>query len=426
MQEVNTLTIKQRLFISNILMIVLPIIFTIIMFFFIYFVFVGTTGMNPFSIGQNRGSLIVADELRANMLLQSEAHTQITRDVVIYQSESGAYLLVLPGSVSEHFRGQDIPPHVSAVMFFTLLIIIFIINRLLTKYISGHIMTAIDTLVSGVSEIRDGNLDYRIEYSAGDEFNNVCGAFNEMAERLLDMVHARQLDEKNRKELIAGISHDLRTPLTSIKTYVEGIELGMAQTPELQKEYLDTIKNKTNDIEHIINQLFMFSKLDIGEFPMILSQADAGDWISDFVEAVSAEYAGKGLKIRLNENIRGTMFSVDSVQLGNVLTNIFENSIKYGNKENGIMDISCRKENSGVVITLTDNGKGVPDEHLERLFDVFYRTDKARNNTVQGSGLGLAVSAKILERLGGGIRAENAGSGGLSIILKLPAVKGDE
>ena len=420
------MTIKQRLFISNILMIVLPIIFTIIMFFAIYFVFVGTTGMNPFSIGQNRGSVVLVDEFRASILLQNEAHTQLTRDVVVYQSESGAYLLVLPEFMSEHFRSQGIPAHITAIMFFTLLIIIFIINRLLTKYISQHIMTAIDTLVDGVSEIRDGNLEYRIEYSTGDEFNNVCNAFNEMAERLLGMVNARQLDEKNRKELIAGISHDLRTPLTSIKTYVEGIELGMASTPEVQKEYFDTIKNKTKDIEHIISQLFMFSKLDIGEFPMLMSQADAGEWISDFVDAVSDEYARKGLEIRLTENIQGTMFSVDNVQLRNVLTNIFENSLKYGNKENGIMDITCRKENTDIAITLTDNGKGVPNEHLDRLFDVFYRTDNARNNTIQGSGLGLAISAKILERLGGGVRAENAVSGGLSIILKLPIIKGDE
>ena len=189
---------------------------------------------------------------------------------------------------------------------------------------------------------------------SGDEFDNVRNAFNEMAERLLYMVNARQLDEKNRKELIAGISHDLRTPLTSIKTYVEGIELGMAFTPQLQKEYFDTIKNKTKDIEHIINQLFMFSKLDIGEFPMLMSQVDAGEWVCDFVDAISEEYARKGLQIRLNENIQGTMFSVDSVQLRNVLTNILENSIKYGNKENSAMNITCRKDNTNVVITLTD------------------------------------------------------------------------
>jgi len=158
------LSIKQRLFISNILMIILPIVFTIVMSFAIYLVFVGTTGMDPFSTGENRSNIIFADELTANILLYREVYTQVATAVVIYQSESGSYLLVLPESMSEHLRSQGIPPYIPVIMFFGLLMIIIFINRLLTKYISGHIMTAIDTLAGGVSEIRDGNLDYRIEY----------------------------------------------------------------------------------------------------------------------------------------------------------------------------------------------------------------------------------------------------------------------
>jgi len=404
-------------------MIVLPIIFTFIMVYVMYFVFVGTTGMNPLSLGQS--GLLILDQTRANMLLQGENPTEIARDVVVYQLNTGTYVLVLPEYLGEHVGRQGVSNYNAAIMFVILLLIVFLINRFLTKYITRHIMTAVNTLVNGVSEIRDGNLEYRIKYIKGDEFDAVCNDFNDMAGRLLEMVNAKRLDEENRKELIAGISHDLRTPLTSIKTYVEGIELGMAHTPELQKEYFDTIKGKTKDIEHIINQLFMFSKLDIGEFPMLMQQGDAGEWIDDFVGSVSDEYARKGLQIRLARNVQAAEISVDSVQLRNVLINILENSLKYGNKDNGIMDITCSNDNGYVLISLTDNGNGVPSDYLEKLFEIFYRTDKARNNTSQGSGLGLAISAKIMERLGGSISAENANQGGLSVILKIPIIKGD-
>ena len=414
-KEVIILTIKRRLFISNILMIALPIGFTIVMFFALYSVFVGITGTNPLEIGQNR-NIILTDEPTAAALMQHTPHTAVAT-ATVYQAANGAYLLVLP-EIGVQFRQQ--PLHLPAVMFFALLTIIFAVNRLLTKYISRHIMTAIDTLVGGVGEIRDGNLQFRFQHAANDEFDSVRNAFNEMAERLHAMVAAKQQDERNRKELIAGISHDLRTPLTSIKTYVEGIELGLATTPTLQQEYFATIKAKADDIEHIIKQLFLFSKLDIGEFPMQMSQSAVGEWLSEFVDAVSEEYRRKGLTISLDENTQNAHFSVDSVQLRSVFINILENALKYGNQEGGVMQIVSRKSGADIEISLTDNGGGVPSEFLGNLFDIFYRADKARNNAIQGSGLGLAISAKILERLGGGISAENAPHGGLSIIIRLP------
>jgi signal transduction histidine kinase len=276
--------------------------------------------------------------------------------------------------------------------------------------------------VYGVRQIRDGNLDYRIAYAGNDEFTAVCSDFNEMAARLSDMVKARQKDEENRKELIAGISHDLCTPLTSILTYVEGIELGLATTPVIQKEYLATIKSKAKDLEHIINQLFLFSTLDVGEFPMQPEPQDIGKLLSDFVKNVASEYRQKGGQITLAENIQGIMVNTDSVQLRNVLTNVIENSLKYGNKEKGIVTIACKSENTNAVITLNDNGPGVSGDALDKLFDVFYRGDKARANTKKGNGLGLAISAKIIERQGGTIKAANLSAGGLSIIITLPGI----
>jgi len=194
----------------------------------------------------------------------------------------------------------------------------------------------------------------------------------------------------------------------------------MATTPQMQKHYFDTIKNKTKDLEHIINQLFLFSKLDIDEYPTQMEMLDLGKWLTDFIRGISDEYGQKGLRIELTNNIQGTKVRADRLQLGNVLTNILENSLKYCANNDKIVRVSCGIEDDGAVVILSDNGTGVPDDDLEKLFNIFYRGDKARSNTSQGSGLGLAISLKIMQRLGGSIKAENLPEGGLSVSLTLP------
>jgi len=304
--------------------------------------------------------------------------------------------------------------------------IIALVNYALTKRIFRSIMTPIDTLVRGVHEISDGNLAYRIDYKKGDEFDAVCADFNEMAARLSDMVDQRQRDERSRRELIAGISHDLRTPLTSIRAYIEGIREGVASTPEMREKYLATIQSKTEDIDYIISQLFLFSKMDIGEFPFHLETVDMGDELDKLIAGLADEYRERGLTISLEETVRGALVSLDTVQFRNVVQNILNNCVKYCNREDARAELFCHAENDAISITIRDNGPGVPDETLTHIFDVFYRSDTARNNPSQGSGLGLAISSKIIERLQGSITAENAPDGGLRVIISLPLAKGAE
>ncbi|GHU61912.1 hypothetical protein FACS189445_4400 [Spirochaetia bacterium] len=231
--------------------------------------------------------------------------------------------------------------------------------------------------------------------------------------------------ENNRRELIAGISHDLRTPLTSIKAYLEGIETGVASTPEKQHTYFATIKSKTNDLEHIINQLFLFSKLDIGEYPMNIQKIDLGRTLTEMLGELADEYGRRRLVI-IQDDVpsRGeTIFvNADYLQLRNVIINILENSVKYKNTEKGVITVSYSVSGSTAEITLTDDGPGVPPEAVDKLFDVFYRTDPARNNEKKGSGLGLAIAEKTIRRMGGTIHAELPKTGGLSIVITLPLV----
>jgi len=303
--------------------------------------------------------------------------------------------------------------------------VVVLTTYLLSLTVFKSIMTPLDTLVNGVRHIRDGDLSYRIDYSGKDEFSVVCAAFNEMAERLSNMVAEKQRDEETRKELIAGISHDLRTPLTSILTYVEGIEIGLASTPQIQRHYLATIKSKAKDLEHIVSQLFLLAKLDVGEYPMQIKRIDIGSWLSGFIGGISEEYAQKGLRIGFSENVSGLDVSVDVVQLRSVFTNLIDNSLNYADADQKAVEVICRKGPDSVMITLTDNGSGVPEDALAKLFHMFYRGNQARAGADQGSGLGLPISAKIIERFDGTIRAENAEGGGLSVIITLPAAEGE-
>ena len=307
------------------------------------------------------------------------------------------------------------------------LVAILLTNRFLTHFVFRSITNSLDTLADGVQQIHMGNLGYRIDYGGDDEFAAVCGDFNEMAARLEESVAARQRDEISRRELIAGISHDLRTPLTSIKAYVEGIQKGIAGTPETRDRYVATIKSKADDLEHIIDMLFLFTKLDTGEFPYRIERVRLADEVAETIESLGDEYRDKrkNLSISFEDEAPSALVDVDTVQLRNVLINIVENSAKYGDKETTKVDVRVAADGTHAVISVADNGPGVPDEAIEKIFDVFYRSDPARRDPSKGSGLGLAIASKIVSHFGGTIRAENAPGGGLCVTITLPVQKAE-
>ncbi|MCL2378731.1 MAG: ATP-binding protein [Defluviitaleaceae bacterium] len=419
------MTIKRRLFISNIIMALSPIAITAIIFLGVRFIVVDSTA-------QTRGGLggRFADMPHIPAVSQSETaeafargnFTYVTSNISLYHSGMGDYIIILPDlhrhALEEFLTG---PNFTIPIILLCLLVMIVLANVLLAKYITNRIMTPINTLAGGVQEIASGNLTHRINHSAGDEFDAVCSDFNHMAAHLSQMVQQRQADETSRRELIAGISHDLRTPLTAVKAYIEGLRKGIASTPEMREKYLDIIQSKTEDIEYIIKQLFTFSKIDIGEFPFNIEPVDIGRELANMVTGLTDEYQAMGLKVSLTENAYGVPVLIDRIQFKNILQNILGNSLKYSNRIDARASILCKKTNNGNVnIIIQDNGPGIPEEMLSKIFDVFYRANASRNNPAKGSGLGLAISSKIILRLNGAISAENPPEGGLRVIITLP------
>lgn len=263
-------------------------------------------------------------------------------------------------------------------------------------------------------------ITYRIVYKEKDEFLPVFKDFNQMAERLQQSIEQIEREERNRKELIAGISHDLRTPLTSIKAYIEGLIEGIAQTPERQQKYMQTIREKANDIDRMVDKLFLFSKLDLGDSPFYPEPISVAEALNSLISENAEAYAKQGMMITLEEIPEACTVYADPVQFRNAITNLLENSLKYKDAPEVQVRIRCTETDSDATIIVSDNGPGVPEEALPKLFDVFYRSDPARSNPQSGSGLGLAITAKILERFGGSIRAEQETPKGLRILLTIP------
>jgi len=348
----------------------------------------------------------------------------------VFISRIGVFLIYGTGrpSLEAIIRFQETHSHDLRMTLWFLgfalfIIIISIINNFLTHRMTKRIVKPLEPLSEGVRHIKENNYAYRIDYQNNDEFRPICEAFNEMATELEASTIKQKKDEANRRELIAGISHDLRTPLTSIKGYIEGIETGVASTLEIQKKYFTIIKNKASSMEHIIEQLFLFSKLDMDEFPIFLRRTNITLAISDMVDDLYSEYASCGLDIKFTEMPKNIYVSADVLVLRNVIINILENSVKYKTKERGQMEISATVVNDLIMLHFADDGPGVQADMLPKLFDVFYRTDPSRNKL--GSGLGLAISEKIIARMGGNIHAELPAAGGLAIVITLPLLQGE-
>lgn len=312
------------------------------------------------------------------------------------------------------------------LMIVLLFFIIFLTNRFLTKFVFQKISDPLQTLAEGVRQIRDGNLTHQIDYTQPDEFKPVCEDFNEMAQRLKKSVEQTQKEEESRKELLASISHDIRSPLTSIRAYVEGLLDGVADTQEKQRAYLSTIQKKTVEIDEMVRKLFLFSKMELGEYPYSPQRIDVVKEITDFVRVSADTYCRKGLKIIIGPMPQKLMIEADPSCFRSVLMNLLDNSANYKEKKTGVVSITGREEGADALLYVDDNGPGVPPEALPKLFDVFYRSDPSRKKTNQGSGLGLAIVEKTMERMGGIICAENLPKGGLRMVLRIPLAKGEQ
>ena len=261
-------------------------------------------------------------------------------------------------------------------------------------------------LKKATKNIKEGNLDFVLEVEGNDEFSQLCQDFEEMRKRLKESTEEKILMDKENKELISNISHDLKTPITAVKGYVEGIMDGVADTPEKMDRYVRTIYNKTNEMDHLINELTFYSKIDTNRIPYTFSKLNVEDYFSDCAEELGLEMETRGIElVYANYVEKGVQVIADGEQIRRVIHNIVSNAIKYMEKPRVIIQLRVKDVGDFIQVEIEDNGKGIAAKDLPYIFDRFYRTDVSRNSSKGGSGIGLSIVKKIMEDHGGKVWA---------------------
>lgn len=312
------------------------------------------------------------------------------------------------------------------------IVIILFLSQFLTRWLTMQILKPVKELDLAAKRVTGGDLGTPICYDREDEFKNTCDSFDLMQQHLRQEMEKNHAYELARTEMVSGISHDLRTPLTSVKGYIKGILDGIANTEEKRREYLKIAYRKTCDMDKLLSKLFYFSKLETGNMPFYMQRTDMKQYITDYAEEKELELHDKQVAISTEMDVDGSQkieCNIDREQMLRVLDNLTENACKYaysartgnehgcvesepGNMENTTLKehllqikLCLREQQGNVILDFSDNGAGVPEEKLEKIFEQFYREDESRSS--EGNGLGLYVCKYIVEEHGGTIRAYN-------------------
>lgn len=291
-------------------------------------------------------------------------------------------------------------------MIVSVVMILIFTASMMAIWIYSGMITPIRRLQIATKNIMEDNLDFTIEAETQDELGELCRNFEEMRKRLKEYSEERLNNERQNRELISNISHDLKTPITTIRGYVEGIIDGVADTPEKMEHYIRTIYNKTNEMTHLVNELTLYSQINTNRIPYNFNKINVADYFRDCVEDLAMELESQNVSIRyMNYVSDDVMIIADPEQLGRVINNIVSNTLKYLDKRQGMIYMRIKDVGDFIQVEIEDNGQGIAEKDLPYIFDRFYRTDASRNSATGGSGIGLSIVRKIIEDHGGKIWA---------------------
>ncbi|GAA0343188.1 hypothetical protein GCM10008967_37030 [Bacillus carboniphilus] len=218
--------------------------------------------------------------------------------------------------------------------------------------------------------------------------------------------------------MIASISHDLKTPITSIKGYVEGIQDGVADTPEKMERYIQTIHTKANELDHLIEELFLFSKLDVSAVPFHFEKVDLRTFVQFYIDELKDELERAEVEVQIQDDGGDFYTKADREHLRRVFANVIQNAVNHLDKDEKRISIGLVRKSEYVMVSIKDNGKGISEDALPYIFDRFYRADQSRQASTGGSGLGLAIVKRIMEEHGGETWAKSRLGEGTTIYLK--------
>lgn len=311
---------------------------------------------------------------------------------------------------------EDTVPEIKSLLTDALVSIVLILVLtacMLTIWIYTSMINPIKKLQMAAQNIKDGNLDFTVDVESDDEIGELCRNFEEMRQRLKDNAEEKISSEKENKALISNIAHDLKTPITAVKGYAEGLIDGVADTPEKRDKYIRTIYNKANEMDTLINELTLYSKIDTNRIPYNFARLNVSEYFNDCIEEIGLDLEAKNIGLSyFNYADEEIQIIADPEQLKRVINNIVGNSVKYLDKQRGVINIRIKDVGDFIQVEIEDNGRGIAARDLPYIFDRFYRADASRNSATGGSGIGLSIVKKIIEDHGGKIWATSKESMG--------------
>ena len=282
-------------------------------------------------------------------------------------------------------------------------------------WIARYVTKPITQIKDAAQDIADGDVDREIDISRSDEFGTLATSLNQMAFKLrADTEQIKQFAEKQR-QFFADITHEIRNPLHTISGALDMLELDKL-SEEKKDKYITTAKKQTERISHLFKDLKILQRYDSDEYFVERQEFDLADIARHMEDWYSEKAKEKGLELNIDQHSCKAIG--DPGKIEQVMDNLISNALKYTNK--GSVDVTYRAEDSEVTVAVEDTGIGISDEHLDRLFDRFYRTDKARSRDKGGTGLGLAVVKSIIKGHGSDIRVESEVGEGTRFWFTLP------
>jgi signal transduction histidine kinase len=295
--------------------------------------------------------------------------------------------------------------------------------------LENRIFMPIEKLKLGVDEIAKGNYNVKVEYDVPNDLGLLIFSFNEMAQKLYESEKIQTEYEENRKTLVANISHDLKTPITAIQGYIEALLDGSIKNEEVKDKYLNTIHHNTVYINKLIDDLFLFSKLDMQKLDFSYDSIQIGSFMNDFMEEYKFDLEEKNIKFQyITQLEQDYCISLDGKRFHQAFNNIISNAVKHGPEHDLSIKINLYLQKDFICLDIKDNGPGISADKLPYIFERFYRIDVERKKDYVCTGLGLAIAQELIEAHGGEITVSSIENEGTCFTIMLPILKdnGDE
>ena len=349
-------------------------------------------------------------------LSYSERYSKTLNTLMLYvaiPSKNNDYIirLALPFSGLDKYL-QNLIPSILLGLALALLI-----SAVLAEQFAKSISRPLKEISDDMRNFKDNKPEFHFPECKYDELSIIASATSDMASNVRDYVEKLEFERRIRQEFFSNASHELKTPITSIKGYTELLQNGFAVDETMQKDFLNRIKKETDNMTNLINDILMISQLETKEAKAAISEVRIYLIVQDVIDALAP--LAKEMEVTIEADCSPLTIEANPQQMQQLISNLVSNAIKY-NKPNGCVWIRIYSEGDFLVLEVEDNGVGIPEESQSRIFERFYRVDKGRSKKNGGTGLGLSIVKHIVQYCGGSIQMNSTPNFGTKFTVHLP------